>query len=160
VARARYVEQLDSLYAAGASQVVAEEFESTIDLVSKVLRGFDISQPAIAQFAEQLREEGYQLLRGPLMLPIDPWLADVLEEVGAEWLDVPESLTGSPSIAELDVRAQTGANILAIRRADMVHPNPPPDFRIRPDDSLLILGSGRQIPALRALLMGSRRSGG
>ena len=90
IARARYVEQLDGLYAAGASQVVAEEFESAIDLVSKVLRGFDISQPAIAQFALQLREEGYELLRGPLALPIDPWLADVLEEVGADWIEVPQ----------------------------------------------------------------------
>jgi CPA2 family monovalent cation:H+ antiporter-2 len=146
------VEQLDGLYEAGASQVVAEEFESTIDLVSKVLRRFDLSQPAIAQFAEQLRDEGYTLLRGPLALPIDPWLADVLEEIGAEWIDVPEDLVGTPSISELGVRARTGANILAIRRTGVVHPNPLPGFEIRASDELLILGSGRQIPELRALL--------
>ena len=132
-----------------ASQVIAEEFESTIDLVSKVLRAFDISQPAISQLAEQLRDEGYELLRGSLMLPIDPWLVDALEEIGAEWLDMPEEMQGSFSIGELDVRARTGASILAVRKAGTVHPNPAPDFRIGPADSLLVLGSREEISALR-----------
>jgi CPA2 family monovalent cation:H+ antiporter-2 len=153
LARARYVEQLDGFYAAGASEVVAEEFEFAIDLVSKVLRGFDISQPAIAQFAEQLREEGYELLRGPLAVPIDPWIADILEEVGADWIEVPEEVDSERSIAELDVRARTGASILAVRRLGTVLSNPAPDFRIRAGDELLVLGSGRQVPALRALLV-------
>ncbi|MBW2273159.1 MAG: cation:proton antiporter [Deltaproteobacteria bacterium] len=152
IARARYVEQLDGLYAAGASQVVAEEFESAIDLVSKVLRGFDIAQPAIAQFALQLREEGYELLRGPLALPIDPWLADVLEEVGADWIEVPQETRPNRSIGELGVRARTGASILAVRRRGTVHSNPSPDFCVAPGDEMLVLGSGRQVAALRALL--------
>jgi CPA2 family monovalent cation:H+ antiporter-2 len=160
IVRARFVEQLDGLYAAGASQVVAEEFESAIDLVSKVLRGFDISQPAIAQFELQLRDEGYELLRGPLALPIDPWLADVLEEVGADWIEMPGDTPPGRSIGELDVRARTGASILAVRRRGTVHSNPSPDFRIAPGDELLVLGSGREVPALRALLAGADDAGG
>jgi CPA2 family monovalent cation:H+ antiporter-2 len=80
VARTRYVQELDGLFEQGASQVVAEELESTIDLFSKVLRRFDVPPHSIAHFADELREEGYELMRRLAAAPIDPWLAEILEE--------------------------------------------------------------------------------
>jgi CPA2 family monovalent cation:H+ antiporter-2 len=154
VARAHFVDQLDELFQHGASQVVAEEFESTIDLMSKVLRSCGVAQAAIAHFAEELRDEGYELLRGPLSLGIDPWLAETLQEVDAEWIEVPAAAPPDRSIGELDVRARTGASILAVRRDDGLTTNPDPDFHIRPGDSLLILVSAGELQALRALLAG------
>ena len=80
LARTRYIAEADALYEDGATGIVAEEFESTIDLAAQVLRGFDIAPEAIATFAEALREEGYEPLRGPPDLRLDPWLAEVLLE--------------------------------------------------------------------------------
>ncbi len=154
VARAPFMDDLDELFRHGASQVVAEEFESTIDLMSKVLRSCGVAQAAISHFAEELRDEGYELLRGPLSLGIDPWLAETLQEVDAEWIEVPGAAPPDRSIGELGVRARTGASILAVRRDDGLTTNPDPDFHIRPGDSLLILVSAEQLPALRALLEG------
>lgn len=82
VARSRYAKDLDRFVGQGASEVVTDEFESAIDLFSKVLRRFDLPPPAIAHFADLLREEGYELLRGPAGLRLDPWLAEILEEEG------------------------------------------------------------------------------
>jgi len=153
VARTRFVRDIDTLFEQGASQVVAEEFESSLDLVAKVLRSFDVPQPAIAQFAQELREEGYELLRGPVALPIDPWLAEMLEQVETEWVELPE---GAParSIQDLGVRARTGASILAVRRNGTTTPNPPPDFVLRPGDALLVLAAGEELARLRELLGG------
>lgn len=80
LARTRYIGQADALYEAGATGIVAEEFESTIDLVSQALRGFGIAEDAVTRFAEALREEGYEPLRSALGLQLDPWLTEVLLE--------------------------------------------------------------------------------
>jgi len=78
LARTRYILEADGLYAAGAASVVAEEFESTIDLGVQALRRFGIGDEALAAFAQALREEGYEPLRAPPGLRLDPWLAELL----------------------------------------------------------------------------------
>jgi CPA2 family monovalent cation:H+ antiporter-2 len=157
VARAHYVQELDQLLADGASEVVAEEFESTIELFSTVLRAFDIPHQAIEHFAGVMRMEGYEFTRSAGELPIDPWLAEVLQEVSTEWLDVPESVMGEHSIVDLQIRSRTGVNIVAVQRRGATTANPPPDFAIRAGDSLLVLASSSGLRQLRELLAGVDR---
>jgi CPA2 family monovalent cation:H+ antiporter-2 len=80
LARTRYVAEADTLFADGAAAVVADEFESTIDLGLKTLRRFGVAERALAAFAEALRLEGYEPLRAPLDVRLDPWLAELLLE--------------------------------------------------------------------------------
>jgi len=80
LARTRYIAETDALYEAGASGVISEEFESTIDLVLQALRRFGYASEALTAFAEALREEGYEPLRAPSDVKLDPWLAEVLFE--------------------------------------------------------------------------------
>ena len=80
LARTRYIAEADALFEAGASGIVAEEFESTIDLLSQALRGFGLSDESLVVFAEALREEGYEPLRVAPGVKLDPWLAEVLLE--------------------------------------------------------------------------------
>jgi CPA2 family monovalent cation:H+ antiporter-2 len=154
VVRTRYVQELDQIFAEGATEVVAEEFEASIDLFSKVLRAFEIPEQIIVHFAEAMRMEGYEFMRETEELPIDPWLAEVLQEVSTEWIDVPENLRSERSILELGIRARTGASILAVRRGDATTPNPSPDFRIRAGDALLVLAPAEGPRQLRELLDG------
>ena len=152
VARAHYVQELDQLFAVGASEVVAEEFEGTIDLFSTVLRAFEIPDHAIAQFSEMMRMEGYEFTRAAEELPLDPWLAEVLHEVASEWLDVPDEMRGEHSIVDLRIRSRTGVSVLAVRRGSATTTNPQPDFAIRAGDSLLVLASPSGLRELRELL--------
>ena len=57
--RARYIVEVDRLEAHGAT-VVAEEYESTLELLAQTLRRFGVSEGAIARFSSGLREEGYE----------------------------------------------------------------------------------------------------
>ncbi|MEE8165449.1 MAG: NAD-binding protein, partial [Myxococcota bacterium] len=152
VVRARYVRELDQLFAAGATDVVAEEFEATIDLFNKVLRSFGIPQQTIADFSEAMRMEGYEFMRESIELPIDPWLAEVLQAVSTEWVDVPAGPAVGRSIVDLHIRARTGATILAVRSGGVATPNPPSDLVIRDGDALLVMASPAEIRKLRALL--------
>jgi CPA2 family monovalent cation:H+ antiporter-2 len=152
LARTRYVREVDQLGMAGASVVVAEEFEGSIELVARALESFDIPAGAIARFTEALREEGYGAIRAPAALPIDPWLMELLDHTDTEWIEVPMSLAGHPTLGELDIRARSGGSILVIERGANSHPNPPPDFALQGGDRLLVLGGAENLLRLRQLL--------
>lgn len=152
LARTRYVREVDRLSSAGATTVVAEEFEGSIELVARALESFDVPTGAIARFTEALREEGYGAIRAPAALPIDPWLIELLDHTETEWVEVPMALSGEPTLGELDIRAQTGGNVLVIERGANSHPNPPPDFALKGGDRLLVLGGAENLLRVRQLL--------
>jgi len=152
LARTRYVREVDSLHVVGADVVVAEELEGTIDLVSETLRVFGTPAGAIERFTGELRREGYEMLRAPPALVLDPWLAELLERVGTEWLEVPESFAGEASLEDLEFRARTGANILAVDRGGETTANPPPSYPIRAGDRLLVFGGAEMVTRARDLL--------
>ncbi len=154
LARTRYVRDLDALAAAGGDVVVAEELEGTVQLVSEVLRLRGLAEGAVAHFARELREEGYEALRAPPGLALDPWLSELLVELAPEWVEVPPGFQGEASLVELAVRARSGATVLAVERDGAPEPNPPPEFKVRAGDRLLALGNPAALVRLRELLQG------
>jgi CPA2 family monovalent cation:H+ antiporter-2 len=153
LARTRYARDIDMLQTLGAREVVAEELEAGIDLVTRVLRTLGRASGAIESFVEELRAEGYALLQMPAGLALDPWLAELLEHVATEWVEVPAAFAPAP-IGGLSLRARTGVNVLAVERADRNTPNPGPEFALQPGDRLLVLGGSDSIARLRSLLAG------
>ena len=152
LARTRYVREVDHLSMAGANVVVAEEFEGSIELVARALESFDIPMGAIARFTEALREEGYDAIRAPAALPIDPWLIELLDHADTEWVEVPMNVSERPSLGDLDLRKRTGGNVLVLERGANSHPNPTPDFALEAGDRLLVLGGSEEIQRVRQLL--------
>ena len=152
LARTRYVREVDRLSAAGANVVVAEEFEGSIELVARALESFDIPMGAIARFTEALREEGYDAIRAPAALPIDPWVMELLDHTDTEWIEVPFGIEGGPTLGDLDIRARTGSNVLVIERGANSFANPSPDFGLQSGDRLLVLGGAENLLRLRQLL--------
>ncbi|MAJ59354.1 MAG: hypothetical protein CBC48_04860 [bacterium TMED88] len=152
LARTRFVREVDPLDAAGASTVVAEEFEGSIELVARSLDLFGIPAGAIARFTEALREEGYGAIRSPAALPLDPWLIELLDEVGTEWVDVPEGLEAATTLVGLNVRAHTGCSVLAVDRDGRSVANPEPGFVLAGGDRLLVMGDSASLSALRQVL--------
>jgi CPA2 family monovalent cation:H+ antiporter-2 len=158
LARTRYVREVDRLSMAGADVVVAEEFEGSIELVARALENFDVPMGAIARFTEALREEGYGAIRAPAALPIDPWLIELLDHTDTEWVEVPMSVSDLPTLGDLDLRAQTGGNVLVVERGANSYPNPSPSFALVPGDRLLVLGSAENLLRVRQLLESSGNS--
>jgi CPA2 family monovalent cation:H+ antiporter-2 len=152
VARTRYVSEVDALRELGADQVIAEEVESGLALVGESLRAFGTAESAVARFVAELRDEGYEPLRGPLELALDPWLTEALEEVCTEWIEVPGSVPPGTTIGALAVRTRTGASVLAVDRAGATLPNPAPGTALAPGDRVLAFGAPDAIARLRALL--------
>lgn len=158
LARTRYVREVDRLSIAGATAVVSEEFEGSLELLSRALENFDFPAGAIARFTEALRDEGYGAIRAPAGLPIDPWLMELLNHADTEWVDVPMSLSDRPTLGELDLRARTGGYILAVERGAASHPHPTPTFALLPGDRLLVLGGAEDLQRVRLLLENRSKS--
>ena len=153
LARARFVQDVDSLVVAGSSAVVAEEFEGGIELVRQALGLFDYNSGAIRKFTEALREEDYGMIRDHPGIAFGPWLVELLEHGEPEWITVPDSFGDPRSLADLDLRARTGASILAVERAGAVDTVPSAQYHLRAGDRLLVIGDASALEALEQLLL-------
>jgi monovalent cation:H+ antiporter-2, CPA2 family len=151
LARTHYAHGADELALAGATRVVVEELESTLELVGAMLRQFGVPEETVARFAAELREEGYEFLRSPETI-LDPWLAELLEGIAAEWVEVPASFPREATLADLAVREKTGASVVAVQRGGAANVTPAAGFAVRAGDRLLTVGGPAAIERLRRLL--------
>ncbi|MEP7029287.1 MAG: cation:proton antiporter, partial [Candidatus Eisenbacteria bacterium] len=64
LARTRSVRDIDELYAAGANLVIPEEFETSIEIFTSVLREYRVPPNVVEAQITILRQERYSILRG------------------------------------------------------------------------------------------------
>ena len=142
IVRTPFVGEVDNLYRIGASEVVPEEFETSIELFSRVLRNYMVPRDVIDQSIRETRQEGYEMFRALRMgfRPIEK-MHTMLPDVQLEVYGVAAAnpLIGK-TLAETNIKTQTGALILAIHRRDLTTPNPPADWRLEKGDVLLLFG--------------------
>jgi TrkA domain protein len=73
-----------------------------------------------------------------------------------EWIELhDDSPVVDRTLAETNLRAETGASIIAIQRDAQTVPNPDPDFTLQPGDLLVAVGTREEQSALADLLDGA-----
>jgi CPA2 family monovalent cation:H+ antiporter-2 len=159
IVRSRYVHEMDPLFTLGTDEVIPEEFETSIEIFSRVLHRYLVPRDEIERQIRDIRRSGYEMFRtisaahGPAL-----GLQRFLTGLSFEVYRVEEGSTvAGQNIVESGVRDRSGASILAIHRADgtMVF-NPAPDTQIFAEDLCLLLGTHEQISAASGLF----RAGG
>jgi len=153
VARTRYVREVEPLYELGANLVIPEEFETSIELMGRVLALYGAPRHLVEREKTALRRHRYGALRG---LEADAARQSLEELLGyPELVDV-EVGAGSPAdrrtLQDLELRSRTGVTVIAVRRGDEVLPNPAPDLTLTEGDVLVLLGSAAKTTVARALL--------
>jgi CPA2 family monovalent cation:H+ antiporter-2 len=63
VTRTRYFQEVNAVFAAGANDVIPDEFGSSLEIFSRVLEKCAISEEVIDNMVEELREAAYETLR-------------------------------------------------------------------------------------------------
>jgi len=144
--RTHKFKEIEDLREAGANQVVAEEFESAIEIFTRVLTAYHIPRNVIRAETRALRGEAYRMLRSA---PLGQTFEAVLEALEAGTTDIyriaSEGRAASRTLRELDLRRQTGASVIAVVRGEQSHPNPSSDLRLEPGDCLVLVGSHEEI---------------
>jgi TrkA domain protein len=70
----------------------------------------------------------------------------ILEQLSVEWFRVDSgSALAGKTLAQMEIRKRTGASVIAILRNGGALPNPQPDERIEPGDTLLVVGDREQV---------------
>ncbi len=71
IVRTRYMSEVGELFDLGASEVIPEEFETSVEIFSRVLKQYGVSRQSIEQEVEEVRKEGYAMLRSTSLPPVE-----------------------------------------------------------------------------------------
>jgi CPA2 family monovalent cation:H+ antiporter-2 len=142
--RTRYASEIDELYSLGANDVIPEEFETSIEIFTRVLDRYHIPRNIIDAQVKVLRGECYGLLRGTCeaVKPSAERIADFLSAGTAETFYITGgSWPVGRMLRAIDLRKKTGATVIAVVRGDESFASPGADFTIEAGDTLVLVAS-------------------
>ena len=155
VVRTRYLRELEELHELGADDVVPEEFETSIEIFSLVLRTYKLPQSFVLQKVKQVRREGYALLRRSELPELAHHLRDgTLTDAEVETCRIDDdSPAQGKTLADIALRLRTGASVIAWTHAGLTEANPSDNTRLTAGDIVVLLGSRPQIQQAMGLLV-------
>jgi len=158
LARTRYVQEVEPLYRAGADDVIPEEFETSVEILVRVLRRYLIPRVEIEEFVAEVRAGGYEMFRamadGDGTRGDDPAFHLPDSEVATVRVG-PESFLVGRSLGEVGLRAEYGVTLLAVQREGRTMANPSAGFAFQVGDGLIVFGSQQALAAAAALTRGT-----
>lgn len=157
IVRTRYMSELADLLKLGANQVIPQEFETSIEIFARVLREFGIARQTINREIEEIRREGYQMLRLPSLPSVE--LGDIAGALGAASTETLVIGRGGyacgKTLSALNLRQATGATVIAVVRGSQTEINPGGEFQLEAEDIVVLMGSPEQIEMATEKLTGS-----
>jgi len=158
VVRTRYLKELEELRQLGANEIIPEEFETSIEISTLVLETYKMPKQMIIEKAEQIRREGYALLRrGELPERAHHLRAGTLADVEIETCQIDDDSPAlGKSLDELGIHQRTGASVVALMRAGVTQANPPHKSVLEIGDVLALLGTSDEIRKAIGLLVDSK----
>jgi len=155
VVRTRHLRELEELHQLGADDVVPEEFETSIEIFALVLRTYNMPQEFVMRKAEQIRREGYALLRRSELPELAHHLrGGTLSDVQVETCRIEEdSPAAGKTLSELSIRLRTGASIIAWTRSGVTESNPSKKTQLLAGDIVVLLGTREQIQLAMGVIL-------
>jgi CPA2 family monovalent cation:H+ antiporter-2 len=148
IVRTRYTTEVEDLKGLGANEVIPEEFETSIEIFARVLHHYHVPKNFIMGQIDRVRKDSYQVLRD-VELPRKSLTEryEMLYDIETETFLIEEnSWIARHSLGDLRLRTETGATVLAVKRADNnIYPNPGAEFMLRPLDILFLVGTKEHI---------------
>ncbi len=144
IVRVKHQKEIDDIFKLGADEVIPEEFETSIGIFTSVLRKYLVPYDEIQAFTNRFRSMNYEILRN---LPIENAPKLSIPDMTIATLPVMQShnkVVGK-TIAESNLRAAYGVNILAIKRANKYITEIKPSTVILQDDILFVFGRPHNI---------------
>ncbi|HEX8395961.1 MAG TPA: cation:proton antiporter [Pyrinomonadaceae bacterium] len=161
IVRTRYVSEIAELLEIGANEVIPEEFETSIEIFSRVLHRYGVTRNIIERQIGEIRRQGYEMLRSSSLPMIHlSEFADALDGTATETIFLTnESPALGKTLAQLNLRNQTGVTVVAAVRAGATEINPGADFKLQAEDILVLLGATEKIDHARKILQSDDASG-
>ncbi|OGD12537.1 MAG: hypothetical protein A2W20_07355 [Candidatus Aminicenantes bacterium RBG_16_66_30] len=158
IVRTRYASEIEELLKLGADDVIPEEFETSIEIFTRVLEKYHVPRNIVDAQVKVLRGECYGMLRGSCsaVRPVAERIADLLAAGTAETFFLGQGAwPAGKTLGALDLRGRTGATVIAVVRGEESFSSPGADFEVQEQDTLVLVASHRDIDrAFRYLTVG------
>ena len=144
VVRTRFLGEVDALRRLGADDVIPEDFETSIEIFSRVLGHYLVPRQTIERFVNSIRHEYYNMARQLRMTGMDlPSLADeVLTGLEVVACKVePGCVLDGKRLMDTSLRKKYGVTVVGIRHAGQIIPSPGGDAFLHGDDTVFLFAS-------------------
>jgi CPA2 family monovalent cation:H+ antiporter-2 len=142
--RTRYVADVDDLIALGANAVIPEEFETSVEIFSRVLHEYHVPDHIIAQQEELIRSGTYRILRERVPSRTAGLLSEFEEFLRRKVIELfyvsPDSPWAGRTIRDLPFENGAGIILLAVLRKDRAIVQPSPEETVEAGDKLVLFG--------------------
>jgi CPA2 family monovalent cation:H+ antiporter-2 len=161
IVRTRMVRDIDELAKLGANEVIPEEFETSIEIFTRVLDQYHIPRNVINAQIEVIRNENYGMLRGlPQTARGLEKMTQILAAGTSDTFLVTDDLDiAGRTVGAVDLKRHTGTILIAIVRGETPTLTPPENFMITPGDILILVGTHANMDSAFDYL-GTRRQEG
>jgi CPA2 family monovalent cation:H+ antiporter-2 len=142
VVSTRYLAEVEDLLSIGADEVIPAEFETSIELFSRILNFYHMPKTLIGQYSDKFRKDHYRLfIKGETPKRLFHDTIAVMPNVDYESYIIE---SGSPamnsSVKTLDIQNKTGAHMIAVRRGNKTILGLSSDFIFQKGDIIFLIG--------------------
>ncbi|MDX9999950.1 MAG: cation:proton antiporter [Polyangia bacterium] len=153
IVRARYLGQRQGLVKLGATEVVAEEVEASLEVLARVLRRFDIPRNVIDAQVGRARASTQESARGLTVPRKRLCEIDELRELRIELVSLEEGHRAvGRSLRDLALRELTGAMVVARGRGEILEEQLDVDEPLAAEDRLYLVGRFEAVARATRLL--------
>jgi CPA2 family monovalent cation:H+ antiporter-2 len=157
IVRTKYLADIEELLALGADDVIPEEFETSIQIFSRVLKMFHIPNSIVLAQGNIIRNKSYGVFRDVR------YTQEAFDQIGhilaqgtiETYFIGPGNPIIGKSIRDVNLKAESGAMIINIIRKNQTITNPPSEFVFEAEDQLILFGSHSAIDLGLKILDGS-----
>ncbi|HOW56403.1 MAG TPA: cation:proton antiporter [Smithellaceae bacterium] len=158
IVRTKYVADIDELVQLGADDIIPEEFETSIQILSRVLKMFHVPNSIILAQGNIIRNKSYGIFRE---IRFTEEAFDQIQQVLSQgtietYFVATGNINTGHSIRDINLKAKSGATIINIIRNNQTITNPPSEFVLQTGDQLVIFGSHSAIDLALKVLDGKQ----
>ena len=157
IVRTRFLLELKPLYDLGANEVIPEEFETSVEIFTRVLMKYLVPRDKIETLVQEMRSHGYEVFRSlsrdtASFCDFRFHIPD--SEISALRIDKSSPLC-QKTLIEVQLRTKYEVNALAVRRGGGVFSNPDGNTLLEAEDVLIVFGPSEKIAVLADILTGT-----
>lgn len=148
IVRTRHVDEIESTLKLGADEVIPEEFETSIQIFTRVLSRYLVPFDKIQSMASHIRARNYELLSknnddNDFPTHLQPQVPDMV------FVTLPVHRASSKmvgkTIIDSELKSKFNVTVLAVRRNNRYITQITPQMKIETDDMLYLFGSPQKI---------------
>ena len=133
IVRTRYIYEMEELHNLGADEVIPEEFETSVEIFTRVMNQYHLTDDEVHKFVDELRADEYEMFRTLASWEINTCsVNDTLTDIQVSSFTIEEDV----KLGDLCLNDQDLTPI-AVARKDQTIRDLEDNFQLKPDDVLI-----------------------